>query len=196
MSFCHMRIARPVSELETSASMYCAGLGLQELGSFTDHEGFSGIMIRSADASWHLEFTHCRHHPVTPSPGDEDLLVLYYPQRQAWEAQCSAMDAAGFLRVTASTASLSSTATAIAPCCKTAPGAWWAMSRMWRRADDDRGWRQPLQKQLFTFGQTTFPSVTDKTPSRLASLLAARYAKHPYVLTLYPYEHFRQHHAA
>ncbi|CDN06569.1 hypothetical protein SB30_210012 [Klebsiella quasipneumoniae subsp. similipneumoniae] len=67
---------------------------------------------------------------------------------------------------------------------------------MWRRADDDRGWRQPLQKQLFTFGQTTFPSVTDKTPSRLASLLAARYAKHPYVLTLYPYEHFRQHHAA
>ena len=38
------------------------------------------------------------------------------------------------------------------------------------------------------------PSITDKTPSRLASL-AARYAKHPYVLTLYPYEHFRQHHA-
>ncbi|MEH8343827.1 VOC family protein [Klebsiella quasipneumoniae] len=103
MSFCHMRIARPVSELETSASMYCAGLGLQELGSFTDHEGFSGIMIGSADAGWHLEFTHCRHHPVTPSPGDEDLLVLYYPQRQAWEAQCSAMDAAGFLRVTAFT---------------------------------------------------------------------------------------------
>ncbi len=28
MSFCHMRIARPVSELDTTASMYCAGLGL------------------------------------------------------------------------------------------------------------------------------------------------------------------------
>ncbi|HBT5219491.1 TPA: VOC family protein, partial [Klebsiella pneumoniae] len=26
MSFCHMRIARPVSELDTTASMYCAGL--------------------------------------------------------------------------------------------------------------------------------------------------------------------------
>ncbi len=36
-----------------------------------------------------------------PSPGDEDLLVLYYPQQAAWEAQCTAMDAAGFLRVTA-----------------------------------------------------------------------------------------------
>ncbi|MET5329074.1 VOC family protein [Klebsiella variicola] len=81
--------------------MYCAGLGLQQLGSFTDHEGFSGIMLGAPDAGWHLEFTHCRHHPVTPSPGDEDLLVLYYPQQAEWQAQCAAMDAAGFLRVTA-----------------------------------------------------------------------------------------------
>ncbi|MEJ1857826.1 VOC family protein, partial [Escherichia coli] len=88
MSFCHMRIARPVSELDTTASMYCAGLGLELLGSFTDHEGFSGIMLGAPEAGWHLEFTHCRHHPVPPSPGDEDLLVLYYPQQAAWEAQC------------------------------------------------------------------------------------------------------------
>ncbi|STU76484.1 prolyl endopeptidase [Klebsiella pneumoniae subsp. ozaenae] len=66
MSFCHMRIARPVSELDTTASMYCAGLGLELLGSFTDHEGFSGIMLGAPEAGWHLEFTHCRHHPVTP----------------------------------------------------------------------------------------------------------------------------------
>ncbi|HFT3433257.1 TPA: VOC family protein [Klebsiella variicola] len=101
MLFSHMRIARPVSELDATASMYCAGLGLQQLGSFTDHEGFSGIMLGAPDAGWHLEFTHCRHHPVTPSPGDEDLLVLYYPQQAEWQAQCAAMDAAGFLRVTA-----------------------------------------------------------------------------------------------
>lgn len=66
MSFCHMRIAVPVSELDTTASMYCAGLGLEPLGSFTDHEGFSGIMLGAPEAGWHLEFTHCRHHPVTP----------------------------------------------------------------------------------------------------------------------------------
>ncbi|EPR7657304.1 TPA: VOC family protein [Klebsiella pneumoniae] len=76
-------------------------MGLELLGSFTDHEGFSGIMLGAPEAGWHLEFTHCRHHPVTPSPGDEDLLVLYYSQQAAWEAQCAAMDAAGFLRVTA-----------------------------------------------------------------------------------------------
>ena len=45
MLFSHMRIARPVSELDATASMYCAGLGLELLGSFTDHEGFSGIML-------------------------------------------------------------------------------------------------------------------------------------------------------
>ncbi|MGN9996945.1 VOC family protein, partial [Klebsiella pneumoniae] len=55
MSFCHMRIARPVSELDTTASMYCAGLGLEPLGSFTDHEGFSGIMLGAPEAGWHLE---------------------------------------------------------------------------------------------------------------------------------------------
>lgn len=65
MSFCHMRIARPVSELDTTASMYCDGLGLELLGCFTDHEGFSGIMLGAPEAGWHLEFTHCRHHPVT-----------------------------------------------------------------------------------------------------------------------------------
>lgn len=147
MSFCHMRIARPVSELDTTASMYCAGLGLELLGSFTDHEGFSGIMLGAPEAGWHLEFTHCRHHPVPPSPGDEDLLVLYYPQQAAWEAQCAAMDAAGFLRVTAfnpywrSMASLSSTGTVTARYCKTAPGAWCVIRRVWRRADAERGGR-------------------------------------------------------
>ncbi len=65
MLFSHMRIARPVSELDATASMYCAGLGLELLGSFTDHEGFSGIMLGAPEAGWHLEFTQCRHHPVT-----------------------------------------------------------------------------------------------------------------------------------
>lgn len=144
MSFCHMRIARPVSELDTTASMYCDGLGLELLGSFTDHEGFSGIMLGAPEAGWHLEFTHCRHHPVTPSPGDEDLLVLYYPQQAAWEAQCAAMDACALRRLTLtgrSMASLSSTGTATARYCKTAPGAWCVIRRVWRRADAERGGR-------------------------------------------------------
>ncbi len=109
------------------ASMYCAGLGLELLGSFTDHEGFSGIMLGAPEAGWHLEFTHCRHHPV-PSPGDEDLLVLYYPQQAAWESASAQPwtppDFCALRRLTLtgrSMASLSSTGTATARYCKTAP---------------------------------------------------------------------------
>ncbi len=34
-------------------------------------------MLGAPEAGWHLEFTHCRHHPVTPRQAMEDLLVLY-----------------------------------------------------------------------------------------------------------------------
>lgn len=32
---------------------------------------------------WHLEFTQCHVHPVLPSPSDEDLLVLYFPEKDS-----------------------------------------------------------------------------------------------------------------
>jgi hypothetical protein len=41
----HLRIARPVSNLGLSVHMYKQGLSAQELGSFTDHDGFDGVML-------------------------------------------------------------------------------------------------------------------------------------------------------
>ena len=41
----HLRIARPVTDIERAANMYCQGLTLRNLGSFRDHEGFDGIMV-------------------------------------------------------------------------------------------------------------------------------------------------------
>ncbi len=70
----HMRIARPVSALSESCEMYCNGLGLDKIGDFTDHDGFSGYMLGLEGLSWHLEFTQCHDHPVRPSPSNEDLL--------------------------------------------------------------------------------------------------------------------------
>lgn len=99
MDFYHLRIARPVSHLLRSRDMYCQGLDLEAIGEFNDHDGFSGYMLGRAGLSWHLEFTQCHHHPVTPSPSDEDLLVLYIPETAAWEIRCSNMVAAGFSRV-------------------------------------------------------------------------------------------------
>lgn len=99
MEFQQMRIARPVSLLSKSCEMYCDGLGLKKIGEFSDHDGFSGCMLGRGDLAWHLEFTQCHHHPVTPSPSAEDLLVLYVPDKGSWEKRCATMSHAGFVRV-------------------------------------------------------------------------------------------------
>lgn len=56
--------------------MYCQGLGLQRIADFRDHQGFSGVMVGNERLSWH-GFTLCHHHPIAPSPTDDDMLVLY-----------------------------------------------------------------------------------------------------------------------
>lgn len=92
----HLRIARPVTDLTQSMKMYAQGLGLQELGSFSEHDGFSGGMLGREDLSWHLEFTVCHRHPVDPSATVDDLLVLYLPDETAWKKACLQMSEAGF----------------------------------------------------------------------------------------------------
>jgi catechol 2,3-dioxygenase-like lactoylglutathione lyase family enzyme len=97
----HLRIARPVSDLQMSAAMYCAGLGLDVLARFDDHDGFDGVMLGRRGGSYHLEFTRYRGHPIAPSPTPEDLLVLYIPDQDAWSTACRNMQAAGFRQVPA-----------------------------------------------------------------------------------------------
>ena len=97
--FTHMRIARPVTDPDRSFLLYSNGLGLQKLGAFNDHAGFDGIMLGRADLGWHLEFTHCQDHPVKPLPTEEDLLVLYFSDEQAWRNTGEKMLAAGFIEV-------------------------------------------------------------------------------------------------
>ncbi len=95
-----LRIARPVRDLERASAMYCAGLGLQVLGSFADHAGFDGVMVGSPSAAYHFEFTIARSHPVAPAPTVDDLLVFYVPQPEAWREACARMVEAGFQVVT------------------------------------------------------------------------------------------------
>lgn len=95
----HLRLARPVSDLARSVRMYRQGLSLQLLGSFEDHEGFDGAMLGAPGASYHLEFTFCRFHPVRPTPTAEDILVFYVPDPGEWIARCKAMEEAGFDKV-------------------------------------------------------------------------------------------------
>lgn len=82
----HLRIARPVRDLDRSAALYERGLDFKRLGAFADHAGFDGIMLGPEGASYHFEFTRCRTQAVMPSPSAEDLLVFYLPDavQAAW----------------------------------------------------------------------------------------------------------------
>ena len=95
----HLRIAHPVSSLARTQTMYCQGLGLRVVGSFENHEGFDGVMLGVVGAGYHFEFTHCRIHPVAPSPTAEDLAVFYLPTLTEWQSACANMLAAGFKQV-------------------------------------------------------------------------------------------------
>jgi catechol 2,3-dioxygenase-like lactoylglutathione lyase family enzyme len=95
----HIRIARPVSNLQRIADMYCRGLGLRVVGGFENHAGFDGVMLGLEGSDYHFEFTHCRSHPVLPTPTAEDLVVFYVPAAEQWQAACARMLAAGFKQV-------------------------------------------------------------------------------------------------
>ena len=94
-----LRIARPVRALAPARDLYVRGLDWAVLGAFEDHAGFDGVMLGPPGGAYHLEFTVCRTHPVTPSPTPEDLLVLYLPDRGDWQRRCEALRAAGFREV-------------------------------------------------------------------------------------------------
>ena len=94
-----LRITRPVSDLARSTRMYCDGLGLKVLASFSGHDGFDGAVLGDPASPYHFELTRCPAHPVAPAPTAEDLVVLYIPQESAWQTACANMAAAGFRRV-------------------------------------------------------------------------------------------------
>ncbi|RYF69243.1 MAG: VOC family protein [Comamonadaceae bacterium] len=95
----HLRIARPVTDLASSVSMYRQGLGWHVLGEFADHEGFDGAMLGDPQANCHVEFTVRRAGHVVPSPTPEDLIVLYLPVQEEWLEACRSMASAGFSEV-------------------------------------------------------------------------------------------------
>lgn len=95
----HLRIARPVSDLERSVDMYRRGLGMSVLFRFENHAGFDGVMLGVEGADYHFELTRCTRHPVAPAPTAEDLLVFYVPAEAEWGATCRRMQAAGFTPV-------------------------------------------------------------------------------------------------
>ena len=91
-----LRVARPSDDLDRLLAFYRDGLGLNLLYRFEDHAGFDGIMLGRAGAPYHFEFTRARGHAVGKAPSQDNLLVFYLPDHDAWRAAVERMRAAGF----------------------------------------------------------------------------------------------------
>ena len=91
-----LRVARPTDHLDEVIRFYTQGLGLQVLGSFEDHEGFDGVMVGVAGAPYHLEFTRKRGHAAGRAATEDNLLVFYLPDADAWQAAVGRMQEAGY----------------------------------------------------------------------------------------------------
>ena len=94
-----LRVARPTDDIEPLIRFYRDGLGLEVLFSFRDHDGFDGAMLGLPGAPWHLEFTRRAGHAAGRAPTEDNLLVLYLPDRDEWKRVIRRMDAAGHAAV-------------------------------------------------------------------------------------------------
>lgn len=101
MTLCNkkLRIARPSDNLSKVVNFYRDGLGFSVLGQFEDHDGFDGVMLGHPGQPYHLEFTHQRGHQVGRAPTQDNLLVFYIPDVEAWQAAVDRMTQAGFSSV-------------------------------------------------------------------------------------------------
>lgn len=96
-----VRVARPTRSLQELLRFYCAGLGLEVVGSFTAHAGYSGVMIGLPDSDYHLEFTEHEESAGQnyPPPSRDNLLVFYIPERAAVERVAARLAALGYAAV-------------------------------------------------------------------------------------------------
>ena len=78
-----VRVARPTSRLAEVVRFYAEGIGLKRIGSFENHDGYSGVMLGLPGHDYHLEFTEHEEGSACPAPTRDNLLVFYLPDRTA-----------------------------------------------------------------------------------------------------------------
>lgn len=91
-----LRVARPTDNLQSIVEMYQAGLELDILCEFYDHEGFDGVVLGGKGSQYHLEFTHHRGTSVGKAPTFDNLIAFYIEDRNEWARKCSQAELAGF----------------------------------------------------------------------------------------------------
>ncbi len=90
----HLRVARPTDDLDAVVRFYRDGLGFEIIGSFTNHDGFDGVMLGHAGVGYHPEFTRKAGHAAGKAPTPDNLLVFYLPDAGVWAEAVQRMEAA------------------------------------------------------------------------------------------------------
>jgi hypothetical protein len=79
-----VRVAHPTASIENVRHFYGDLVGLEEIGAFSDHAGYNGVMFGCPGRAFHLEFTASDACDI-PSWSHESLLVLYVPDRAEYD---------------------------------------------------------------------------------------------------------------
>jgi catechol 2,3-dioxygenase-like lactoylglutathione lyase family enzyme len=79
-----LRVARHTDDLNKAISFYVDILGLENLGSFQNHNDYDGIFIGKSNDNWHLEFT-CSNEPPQHNFDEDDIIALYPESKKAYD---------------------------------------------------------------------------------------------------------------
>jgi catechol 2,3-dioxygenase-like lactoylglutathione lyase family enzyme len=90
-----VRVARPTARLTEVVGFYRDGLGLEEIGSFSGHAGYSGVMLGLPGNLYHLEFTEHEEQTRCAAPTKDNLLVFYVPDAEAINRVAARLKAMG-----------------------------------------------------------------------------------------------------
>jgi catechol 2,3-dioxygenase-like lactoylglutathione lyase family enzyme len=91
-----LRVARPTDNLDALIPFYRDGLGFEIICRFDGHDGIDGLMFGRRGAPYHFEFTHTRGHRVGRAPTEDNLIVFYLPDDDAWITAVARMRSSGF----------------------------------------------------------------------------------------------------
>jgi catechol 2,3-dioxygenase-like lactoylglutathione lyase family enzyme len=72
-----IRFARPTDRIDELRRFYCEGLGLEPVGEFDDHDGYSGFFVGLPGTELHLEFTTRADGSPGQAPSSDNLIVFY-----------------------------------------------------------------------------------------------------------------------
>ncbi|MDJ0955840.1 MAG: VOC family protein [Arenicellales bacterium] len=91
-----IRIAKPTDNWDAVLDFYKNGVGLRQLSSFEDHDGYDGVMLGLPDESVHLEIIRHKNGLAAPAPTRDNLIVFYFSNHDDIEKLSARLNRHGY----------------------------------------------------------------------------------------------------